>query len=105
MGVLGTDTTLETASWCWIDPRTPHTLLWQFVTGKFLEIVAYITTVVLYASIKVFLRKQVIISCMKHCRMSKSLWYRSCATALSLSVFFSFLRQRILQEIYRCLNV
>ncbi|KAH3838161.1 hypothetical protein DPMN_111568 [Dreissena polymorpha] len=59
MGVLGTDTSLETASWCWIDPRTPHTLLWQFVTGKFMEIVAYITTVVLYTVLKIFLQKQV----------------------------------------------
>ena len=60
MNVLGSDTTLETASWCWIDPRTPNTLLWQVVTGKFLEIVAYITTVVLYTLLKIFLRRQVV---------------------------------------------
>jgi hypothetical protein len=59
MNVLGTDTTLKQASWCWIDPRVPNALLWQFVTGKSFEIIAYITTVVLYASIKVFLVRQV----------------------------------------------
>ncbi|XP_052792121.1 G-protein coupled receptor 157-like [Mya arenaria] len=58
LGVLGTDTSLETASWCWIDPRSPHVLLWQFATGKFLEIAAYIATVVLYTAIKVFLSRQ-----------------------------------------------
>ncbi|KAL4227561.1 hypothetical protein ACF0H5_013003 [Mactra antiquata] len=58
LGVLGTDTSLDQASWCWIDPRVPNALLWQFVTGKFFEIVCYIATVVLYSAIKIFLARQ-----------------------------------------------
>ncbi|XP_045215531.2 G-protein coupled receptor 157-like [Mercenaria mercenaria] len=58
MNVLGTDTTLEQASWCWIDTRVPNVLLWQFITGKCFEIVAYVTTVVLYTAIKIFLARQ-----------------------------------------------
>ena len=59
MNVLGIDPTLNEASWCWIDPRVPNVFAWQMATGKFWEIVAYITTVVLYTSIKCFLVKKV----------------------------------------------
>ncbi|XP_071170906.1 G-protein coupled receptor 157-like [Mytilus edulis] len=53
--VLGYDTTLDQPSWCWIDPRVPHALFWQFFTGKFWEICTYIATIVLYSMVKVFL--------------------------------------------------
>ncbi|CAC5412244.1 GPR157 [Mytilus coruscus] len=53
--ILGYDTTLDQPSWCWIDPRVPNALFWQFFTGKFWEICTYIATVVLYSMVKVFL--------------------------------------------------
>ena len=60
LDVLGTDTTLTSASWCWINPNADNTLLWQFVTGKAFEIVAYLTTVVLYLSVKIHIKRQVL---------------------------------------------
>lgn len=56
--VLGVDPTLNEPSWCWIDTRVANVFVWQMVTGKFWEIVAYITTVILYTSIKFFLLKK-----------------------------------------------
>ncbi|CAG2206704.1 GPR157 [Mytilus edulis] len=55
--VLGYDTTLDQPSWCWIDPRVPHALFWQFFTGKFWEICTYIATIVLYSMSKTTLTK------------------------------------------------
>ena len=61
MDVLGIDPTLNEASWCWIDTRVPNVFVWQMATGKFWEILAYVTTVILYTSIKCFLIKKVIL--------------------------------------------
>ena len=57
--VLGYDTDLNQDSWCWVDPRVPHALVWQFVTGKGWEIAAYVITVVIYAIVKIYLFKNV----------------------------------------------
>lgn len=60
--VLGYDRELHRRahpSWCWIDPARPDALLWQYATGKLWEIVAYITTIVLYALVKRKLCQQV----------------------------------------------
>ncbi|KAL5005404.1 hypothetical protein ScPMuIL_018860 [Solemya velum] len=58
MDVLGYDESLHQASWCWIDPRVENALFWQFFTGKFWEIVAYIATLILYTKVKVYLWKR-----------------------------------------------
>ncbi|KAL3865720.1 hypothetical protein ACJMK2_043080 [Sinanodonta woodiana] len=58
MNVLGYDQALDQASWCWIDPRVPNALFWQFLTGKFWEILAYITTVILYLMVTCYLWKR-----------------------------------------------
>ena len=66
MDVLGIDPTLNEASWCWIDTRVPNVFVWQMATGKFWEIIAYVTTVILYTIIKCFLIKKVILFCRRH---------------------------------------
>ncbi|XP_064607989.1 G-protein coupled receptor 157-like [Liolophura sinensis] len=56
--VLGYDQSLDQATWCWIDPRVPHALFWQFFTGKAWEIISCVLTTALYARLKIFLLKQ-----------------------------------------------
>ena len=57
--VIGYDKDLKHPSWCWIDTEKPNLLLWQYFTVKGWEIIAYITTVILYTKLKCFLSDRV----------------------------------------------
>ncbi|KAL8570827.1 hypothetical protein ACOMHN_006976 [Nucella lapillus] len=54
-GVLGYDSHLNQASWCWIDPGADHPLFWTFFTGKAWELVAFLVTLVLFSAIRISL--------------------------------------------------
>ncbi|XP_041375949.1 G-protein coupled receptor 157-like [Gigantopelta aegis] len=57
LDVLGYDSDLNQDSWCWVDPRVSHALVWQFVTGKGWELASYVITVVIYTVVKIYLFK------------------------------------------------
>ena len=55
MDVLGYDPQITQASWCWIDPKTPNMAVWNFMTGKAWELLAYFLTVVFYTAVRISL--------------------------------------------------
>jgi hypothetical protein len=59
LDVLGYDKTLAFPSWCWIEPTVSRALFWQYFSGKFWEMLAYVIVCVMYAVIKYKLEMQV----------------------------------------------
>nr|KAG5705926.1 hypothetical protein BaRGS_010816 [Batillaria attramentaria] len=55
MRVLGYDANLNQASWCWIDPGADLMVMWNFLTGKAWELMAYVLSVVLFGAVKLHL--------------------------------------------------
>ncbi|XP_070177810.1 G-protein coupled receptor 157-like [Littorina saxatilis] len=60
--VLGYDPKITQASWCWIDPKTPHQPVWNFMTGKAWELLAYFLTIVFYTAVRISLLRHKAIS-------------------------------------------
>jgi hypothetical protein len=56
--VLGYDPKIESASWCWIAPTTKNQIVWNFMTGKVWELLAYFLTCVLYTAVRISLLRQ-----------------------------------------------
>ncbi|XP_064625637.1 G-protein coupled receptor 157-like [Lineus longissimus] len=56
--VFGYDPSLHHMSSCWISSAVPDQLMWQFLTGKAWEIVAYFVTGIFYALVKYHVYKE-----------------------------------------------
>lgn len=63
LGKLGNSTDADTAGWCWIclveSKYRSDAILWMFIDGKAIELLTYITVLILYTTTKYHLRKKI----------------------------------------------